>query len=649
MEKAVIGATKPKCMYPKQKYLDTLLFGATSSMQNIMLIMNALQPRLSNNTWTVSFKSLLVVHLLTRSDAGNDVLSYCSSQRGILSAAYKGGANSGHSATIRSYTAYLVEKVHVYGELQRDLVRTGVQGRDGYLRNLPMNKGLLAHVAALQKQIGALLDCKFYMDELSNEVTIGAFALLVQDLLRLFQAMNEGVINILQHYFEMTKDQARLGLKIYKVFAEQTNKVMDYLSVAKRMERVIHIDIPQLKHAPLSLVRTLEEYLNSPDFEEGQAAATKAKDVTPSKSTSSKPSASKSPSTPSSNTKNSSSNNNNNNNKSSAKFDEDAWSPKKTQEESKRMSTKKDMIDFFSSIDSEETPIVQNPNNFQAQMLTGGNDFQQFQLQLQQQQQQQQLLQMQQLQAQQQMLQNQFTGMVDPSVAFAQQQQQSNMLAAQPTGFNNTNPFAMSLQQQQSSGNLLQDNGFGSNALNGSNGMMNMMGNNNINNSNNGMNAIAPQSTGNPFRLGPSAMGSTSAPPVPQMPMMTGMNHFNTMPNLSSQPTGASTNPFAPSSNPLNPFSPNFGKVPTQPTGMMGNQNTGMGMGMGMGNAFGNASPGGMNSNNNNSGMGNAFGNGSADGLNNNSNNAFGGLSWQQQQQQQQQSAFGHQGSNSFM
>lgn len=42
----------------------------------------------------ISFKSLLVVHLLTRSDAGNDVLSYCASQRGILSAAYKGGANS---------------------------------------------------------------------------------------------------------------------------------------------------------------------------------------------------------------------------------------------------------------------------------------------------------------------------------------------------------------------------------------------------------------------------------------------------------------------------------------------------------------------------------------------------------------------------
>ncbi|KAF9210445.1 hypothetical protein BGZ59_009436 [Podila verticillata] len=583
MEKAVIGATKPKCMYPKQKYLDSLLFGATSSMNNIMLIMNALQPRMSSNTWTTSFKSLLVVHLLTRSDAGNDVLSYCASQRGILSAAYKGGANSGHSSAIRSYAAYLIEKVHVYGELQRDLVRTGVQGRDGYLRNLPLSKGLLHHVAALQKQIGALVSCKFYMDELSNEVTVGAFALLVQDLLRLFQAMNEGVINILQHYFEMTKDQARLGLQIYKTFAEQTTKVMDYFSVAKRMETVIHITIPQLKHAPLSLVRTLEEYLNSPDFEETQGK-TKTKEVSSSKSTTKPPSSSAKPS--------SSTNNNNN----SGKNDADTWAPKKTVEESKRLSTKKDMIDFFSSIDNEETPIAQNPNMFQAQMMTGGDEFQQFQLQLQQQNQLLQMQQMQQMQ-QQQMLQNQMTG-------FGGQNFQPNMVTAQPTGFN-TNPFTM--QQQQSQADMF--GGSSMNLLGG--GMGNGIGNGSMGN----MSSVLPQSTGNPFRTN-SSIGSMSAPSQPQM---TGATHYNTMPSLSSQPTG--TNPFAPSANPLNPFSPNFGKVPAQPTGMAGmnnnNNNNNMNMGMGVN--------GGMMVNNNPTGANNPWG-------------------------QHQQSAFGHQASgSSFM
>jgi hypothetical protein len=361
--------------------------------------------------------------------------------------------------------------------------------------------------------------------------------------------------------------------------------------------------------------------LNSPDFEEGQQAATKQKEVAASAvKPTSKPAAAKS-STPS----------NTNGNSNSAKsgkdgtsqtlsfkpsvvqshlffrhpqshsishlgffrsifLDNDTWANKKTTDESKRMSTKKDMIDFFSSIDNEETTIQQNPNNFQAQLMTGGDAFQQFQLQLQMQQ--QQFLQMQQQQQiqQQQMLQSQFTGMPSNNNMF-----QTDMVMPQQTGFSNTNPFAMGGGGSQS--NLYQNN-----------------------NNNSGAGMIMPQNTGNPFRMGPNAQ-QQMPPPVPAMPMMTGMQNFNSMPtSVSSQPTG-STNPFAPSANPLNPFSPNFGKVPTQPTGMDF---------MNMNGAFGG---------NNNSGMVN-------------SNPTGAGNPWgqqQQQQQQQQQTGFGHQGSGSFM
>jgi len=55
-------------------------------------------------------------------------------------------------------------------------------------------------------------------------------------------------MNTIEHFFDMTKEQARQGLKIYKTFAEQTSKTVEYFSVARRMENVIHINIPQLKH-----------------------------------------------------------------------------------------------------------------------------------------------------------------------------------------------------------------------------------------------------------------------------------------------------------------------------------------------------------------------------------------------------------------
>lgn len=259
------------------------------------------------------------------------------------------------------------------------------------------------------------------------------------------------------------------------------------------------------------------------------------------------------------------------------------------------------MIDFFSSIDNEETTIQQNPNNFQAQLMTGGDAFQQFQLQLQMQQ--QQFLQMQQQQQlqQQQMLQSQFTGMPGNNNMF----QQADMVMPQQTGYSSTNPFAMGGSQS----NLYQAN------------------------NNSGM--IMPQNTGNPFRMGggPISQQQQQVPPVPAMPMMTGMQQYNSMPTstmVSSQPTG-STNPFAPSTNPLNPFSPNFGKVPAQPTGMgagMGGGGSGMDF-MNMNNAFGgNNSAGGMNQgmvNSNPTGAGNPWG------------------------QQQQQTGFGHQGNGSFM
>lgn len=69
------------------------------------------------------------------------------------------------------------------------------------------------------------------------------------------------------------------------------------------------------RQAPLSLVRTLEDYLNSPDFEEGQQAATKQKEVAVSAAKpTSKPAAAKSPSSTPSNT---------NGNSNSAKFGND--------------------------------------------------------------------------------------------------------------------------------------------------------------------------------------------------------------------------------------------------------------------------------------------------------------------------------------
>lgn len=79
--------------------------------------------------------------------------------------------------------------------------------------------------------------------------------------------MNEGTINVLEHYFEMSRPDAERALSIYKTFRHQTEQVVQYLNIAKQYETSTRLEVPRLKHAPTTLTSSLEDYLNDPDFE----------------------------------------------------------------------------------------------------------------------------------------------------------------------------------------------------------------------------------------------------------------------------------------------------------------------------------------------------------------------------------------------
>lgn len=94
--------------------------------------------------------------------------------------------------------------------------------------------------------------------------------MLVKDLLVLFQAVNEGVINVLgtghdqltrgtfaeipfrsEHYFEMSHVDAEQALTIYRHFCKQAEFVVEYLGVAKKLQNLLNVPIPMLKHVRL--------------------------------------------------------------------------------------------------------------------------------------------------------------------------------------------------------------------------------------------------------------------------------------------------------------------------------------------------------------------------------------------------------------
>jgi len=226
-------------------------------------VFHTLQLRLRDSTWTIVFKSLIVVHLMIREGAPEVTLRFLAdSPRRLAISQFTEVQTQGIS--IRRYFEYLLERVKAYQDTQTDYVRSGA----GKMRSLTVDKGLLRQTEVVQAQIKALLQCDLLGGaDPDNEISTTAFRLLTMDLLELFKAMNEGTINVLEHYFEMSKVDAQRALKIYKTFAHQTDLVVNYLSMARQYQAYTRLEVPKLKHAPTTLTSSLEDYLNDPDFE----------------------------------------------------------------------------------------------------------------------------------------------------------------------------------------------------------------------------------------------------------------------------------------------------------------------------------------------------------------------------------------------
>ncbi|KAI9682087.1 MAG: hypothetical protein M1817_000141 [Caeruleum heppii] len=261
-EKSVKGGTKIKLAAPKSKYVEHILIATHSGEAGVAEIFRTLQNRLRDSTWTIVFKSLIIVHLMVREGEPDVTLSFVASNpRKLAISNFSDVQVQGRN--IRHYTQYLLERSKAFKETKVDFVRRG----EGRLKRQTVEKGLLRETEAVQHQIGALLRCDLLTSEPDNEITLTAFRLLVTDLLALFYVMNEGVINLLEHFFEMSKFDAERALAIYKTFAKQTTFVVEYLSVARQYEHATRLEVPKLKHAPTSLTGSLEEYLHDPDFE----------------------------------------------------------------------------------------------------------------------------------------------------------------------------------------------------------------------------------------------------------------------------------------------------------------------------------------------------------------------------------------------
>ncbi|KAG6833228.1 hypothetical protein H0H87_009849 [Tephrocybe sp. NHM501043] len=307
------------------KYVDTIIAATWSDDGAIHDVCKALAPRFREPNTVVVFKALIVLHTMIRNGATDNVLGYLSNSDVLRLRNVSAGSWEGYAApeNLQNYAAYLDSRIRAYRDLKHDAIRVQaetnrdmrnsasiehdmgsrskksrfgknpspaptpapsgpsrsktIMGRK--LRVMTVEKGLLRETKAVHRMVDALVECRFYLDNLEDELTITALQMLVKDLLILFQAGNEGVINVLEHYFEMSHVDATEALAIYRHFCKQTERVVEFLGVAKKLQNLLNVPIPNLKHAPVSLAGALQEYLEDPGFEQNRIEYKASKDA----------------------------------------------------------------------------------------------------------------------------------------------------------------------------------------------------------------------------------------------------------------------------------------------------------------------------------------------------------------------------------
>ena len=83
------------------------------------------------------------------------------------------------------------------------------------------------------------------MDDMEDDVTMTALRLLVKDLLMLFQAVNEGVINVLG------KDQPDLQLVDFANYSTQSTTLRCRNQMLQRRSRYINVSVRKRKKSLL--------------------------------------------------------------------------------------------------------------------------------------------------------------------------------------------------------------------------------------------------------------------------------------------------------------------------------------------------------------------------------------------------------------
>uniref|UniRef100_A0A0D9V4H0 ENTH domain-containing protein n=1 Tax=Leersia perrieri TaxID=77586 RepID=A0A0D9V4H0_9ORYZ len=276
LDVAIVKATNHVECPPKERYLRRIV-AATSIARpraDVAYCIHALARRLAKTrNWIVALKTLVVIHRLLREGDPTfreEFLTFTQRVRILQLSNFKDDSTPvawDYSSWVRTYGLFLEERLECFRVLKYDIEaeRLSKQGQvpeKGHTRTRELDsQDLLEQLPALQQLLYRLIGCRPEGAANSNYLVQYALALVLKESFKIYCAINDGIINLVDKFFEMPRHEALKALEIYRRAGQQAGSLSDFYENCRGLELARNFQFPTLREPPQSFLTTMEEYV----------------------------------------------------------------------------------------------------------------------------------------------------------------------------------------------------------------------------------------------------------------------------------------------------------------------------------------------------------------------------------------------------